>query len=80
MVKVMGSEMAWSVLDRVLQILGGIGYTAEYPIERMLRITRLFRIAEGANDVHRAFIARELFNGNLPRVPAAYVSGSGEPR
>jgi len=80
MVKVMGSEMAWSVLDRVLQILGGIGYTAEYPIERMLRITRLFRIAEGANDVHRAFIARELFNGNLPRVPAAYVSDSGEPR
>ena len=69
MVKVTGSEMTWAILDRVLQILGGIGYTAEYPIERMLRITRLFRIAEGANDVHRAFIARELFKGNLPRVP-----------
>lgn len=60
MVKVLGSEMAWDVLDRSLQILGGIGYTNEYPVERLMRTVRLFRITEGANEVHRAFIAREL--------------------
>lgn len=60
MVKIVGSEMVWQVLDRALQILGGIGYTNEYPIERMMRTVRLFRISEGANEVHRAFIAREL--------------------
>lgn len=60
MVKVLGSEMAWEVLDRSLQVLGGIGYTNEYPVERMMRTVRLFRITEGANEVHRAFIAREL--------------------
>ena len=70
MVKVMGSEMVWDVLDRCLQILGGIGYTCDYPIERMMRTVRLFRITEGANEVHRDFIARELLKyqaSNLPR-------------
>lgn len=68
-VKVMGSETAWDVLDRSLQILGGIGYTNQYPIERMMRTVRLFRITEGASEVHRAFIARELLKYNGTNVP-----------
>lgn len=69
MVKTIGSEMVWDVLDRALQILGGIGYTSEYPIERMMRTVRLFRITEGANEVHRAFIARELLTKDAQSLP-----------
>ena len=76
MVKVMGSEMAWEVLDRSLQILGGIGYTNEYPIERMLRTVRLFRITEGASEVHRAFIARELLKQNALNVPRPFIGST----
>jgi acyl-CoA dehydrogenase len=74
MVKVMGSEMAWDVLDRCLQILGGIGYTNAYPIERMLRTVRLFRITEGASEVHRAFIARELLKHDASNLPHPFDS------
>jgi alkylation response protein AidB-like acyl-CoA dehydrogenase len=64
--------MVWDVLDRALQILGGIGYTTDYPIERMMRIVRLFRLTEGANEVHRAFIARELLKHNASNVPRPF--------
>lgn len=74
MVKIMGTEMAWDVLDRALQILGGIGYTNRYPIERMMRTVRLFRITEGANEVHRAFLARELLKENAVNVPRPFVA------
>ena len=72
MVKVLGSEMVWDVLDRALQILGGIGYTNRYPIERMMRTVRLFRITEGASEVHRAFIARELLQYDAENVPRPF--------
>ncbi|WP_236794426.1 acyl-CoA dehydrogenase family protein [Amycolatopsis sp. GM8] len=74
MVKIMGTEMAWTVLDRALQILGGIGYTDRYPIERMMRTIRLFRITEGANEVHRAFLARELLKEDAVNVPRPFVA------
>ncbi|EME22653.1 acyl-CoA dehydrogenase [Rhodococcus triatomae BKS 15-14] len=74
MVKIMGTETAWDVLDRALQILGGIGYTNKYPIERMMRTVRLFRITEGANEVHRAFLARELLKEDAVNIPRPFVA------
>ncbi|MCE0765983.1 acyl-CoA/acyl-ACP dehydrogenase [Pseudonocardia kujensis] len=74
MVKIMGTEMAWDILDRALQILGGIGYTNRYPIERMMRTVRLFRITEGANEVHRAFVARELLKDDAATLPRPFVA------
>lgn len=59
-VKVYASEMVWNVADRILQIHGGWGYSRELPIERFLRIARLWRIAEGPNEVHRWVIGRAL--------------------
>jgi acyl-CoA dehydrogenase len=78
MVKVMGAEMVWDVLDRCLQILGGVGYTNEYPIERMMRTVRLFRLTEGASEVHRAFIARELLKHNAANVPRPFVASTAD--
>lgn len=60
MTKVVGTETGARIIDRCLQIHGGLGLTSAYPFEQFLRTTRVWRITEGANEVHRWFIAREL--------------------
>jgi acyl-CoA dehydrogenase len=61
MVKLFASEMAGRVMDRVLQIHGGLGYMKESPIERMYRDVRILRIYEGTNEVQHMVIGSELF-------------------
>jgi acyl-CoA dehydrogenase len=58
--KLYGSEMVGRVADRVLQIFGGAGYVCDFPIERMYRDARAFRIGEGTSEMHRIQIARNL--------------------
>ena len=55
--------MANNVVDRVLQIHGGMGYTKELPIERWYRELRLLRIFEGTDEIQRRTIARNLIKG-----------------
>jgi acyl-CoA dehydrogenase len=52
--------MQWQVIDRCLQLFGGYGYMAEYPIGRMLLDARAQRIYGGANEVMKDLIARSL--------------------
>ena len=54
------SEMVGRVADRAVQIFGGAGYIAEYPIERFYRGVRLFRIYEGTTQIQQVIIAREM--------------------
>jgi alkylation response protein AidB-like acyl-CoA dehydrogenase len=60
MVKVFASEMAGRVVDRVLQIHGGIGYMKDSPVERAYRDTRILRVYEGTSEVQRMIVAEEL--------------------
>jgi acyl-CoA dehydrogenase len=60
MVKVFASETAGRVVDRVLQIHGGMGYMKESPVERAYRDARILRIYEGTSEVQRMIIAEEL--------------------
>ena len=60
MVKVYASEMAGRVVDRVLQIHGGMAYMKGSPVERAYRDTRILRIYEGTSEVQRMIIAEEL--------------------
>ncbi|HEX6061669.1 MAG TPA: acyl-CoA dehydrogenase family protein [Candidatus Limnocylindria bacterium] len=60
MVKVFASEMAGRVVDRVLQIHGGMGYMKDSPVERAYRDARILRIYEGTSEVQRMIIAEEL--------------------
>ncbi|SDK91815.1 acyl-CoA dehydrogenase family protein [Nonomuraea jiangxiensis] len=62
--KLNGAEMANRVVDRVLQIHGGMGYTKELPIERWYRELRLLRIFEGTDEIQRRTIARNLIKGH----------------
>jgi alkylation response protein AidB-like acyl-CoA dehydrogenase len=58
--KVSGANMVWRVADRVLQIHGGMGYTRELPVERILREVRVYRIFEGTDEIQKRTIARNL--------------------
>lgn len=58
--KLFASEMVCRVADRILQIHGGAGYMAAFDVERFYRDVRLFRIFEGASEVHKMIISREM--------------------
>lgn len=60
MVKLFCTENATWIIDKALQIHGGMGYSAEYPIERMFRDARISEIFEGTNEIQKLVIAREL--------------------
>jgi acyl-CoA dehydrogenase len=63
MAKLYGAGMVNRVVDRVMQIHGGMGYTRELPIERWYRQVRLFRIFEGTDEMQRLIISRDLLRG-----------------
>jgi acyl-CoA dehydrogenase len=70
MAKLYGGVKANEIVDRVMQIHGGMGYTRELPIERWYRELRLLRIYEGTDEIQRRTIARNLIKGH------ASVSGT----
>jgi alkylation response protein AidB-like acyl-CoA dehydrogenase len=51
------------VADEAIQTFGGYGYMREYPVEKLLRDAKLTQIYEGANEIQRIVIARELLRG-----------------
>ncbi|MGH2507771.1 MAG: acyl-CoA dehydrogenase family protein [Ktedonobacteraceae bacterium] len=63
--KLHGANMANHVIDRVMQIHGGMGYTRELPIERWYRLVRLYRIFEGTDEIQRYIISRNLLKGHV---------------
>ncbi len=60
MAKCFASDTAFAVADQAIQIFGGYGYMREYPVEKLLRDAKLTQIYEGANEIQRTVIAREL--------------------
>ncbi len=59
--KKFATEMAWHVVNHAMQVMGGIGYTNVFPIERMLRDTRLIMIWTGTNEIMNLIIQHELY-------------------
>lgn len=57
MVKVFSSEGGWICCSEALQILGGLGYTKNYPFERFVRDCRILPIFEGTNEILRMYVA-----------------------
>ena len=58
MVKVQAAETLGRVVDRAVQIFGGMGFCKELPIERYYRDARIYRIFDGTSEIHRSVIAK----------------------
>ncbi len=59
--KKVGTEAAWKVINNAMQIMGGIGYTGVYPVERFLRDCRLAMIWTGTNEIMNLLIQHEYY-------------------
>ena len=60
MAKLFASEMAERVCSDAIQIHGGYGYLADFPVERIARDVRVCQIYEGTSDIQRLVISRSL--------------------
>ncbi|WP_267956059.1 acyl-CoA dehydrogenase family protein, partial [Streptomyces sp. MBT33] len=58
--KCFASDVAMEVTTDAVQLLGGYGYTRDYPVERMMRDAKITQIYEGTNQVQRIVMARNL--------------------
>ncbi len=64
-IKVFSSEMINAVADETLQLFGGAGYIADYPIERIARDARINRIFEGTNEINRLLVPGTLLKRTM---------------
>jgi alkylation response protein AidB-like acyl-CoA dehydrogenase len=60
MAKAFASDVAMEVTTNAVQLLGGNGYTSDFPVERMMRDAKITQIYEGTNQIQRVVIARNL--------------------
>jgi alkylation response protein AidB-like acyl-CoA dehydrogenase len=72
MAKLFASDTAMQVTTDAVQVLGGIGYTRDLPVERMMRDAKITQIYEGTNQIQRIVVARALLDG--------VVGSGGRPR
>jgi acyl-CoA dehydrogenase len=63
MAKCFASDAAMEVASNAVQILGGVGYMKDYPVEKLMRDAKILQIYEGTNQIQRMVIARQLAKG-----------------
>ncbi|MGO0575110.1 acyl-CoA dehydrogenase family protein [Ornithinimicrobium panacihumi] len=61
--KCFASDVAMEVTTDAVQLLGGYGYTKDFPVERMMRDAKITQIYEGTNQIQRVVMARQLLKG-----------------
>ncbi len=64
MAKLAATDMCMKVTTDAVQILGGSGYTKEFPVERFMREAKVLQIVEGTNQIQRHIIGRSMLEGN----------------
>ena len=60
MIKYYGAQVLYNVIDRAIQVHGGLGYSTDMPLEHMYRAARAARIYDGPDEVHRVTVARQV--------------------
>jgi acyl-CoA dehydrogenase len=65
-IKWWGAQVLYNVIDRAIQVCGALGYSTDLPLERMYRTARNFRLSDGADEVHKSFIARKVLKDYTP--------------
>jgi alkylation response protein AidB-like acyl-CoA dehydrogenase len=63
MAKRFATDVGFNVCNDALQLHGGYGYLSEFPLERLVRDTRVHQILEGTNEIMRVIVARKLLEG-----------------
>jgi len=58
--KLFVADAVWRIVDHAMQVLGGIGYTTDFPIQAIFRNARLLRIGAGSDEIMKFLIAREV--------------------
>ncbi|XAH21087.1 acyl-CoA dehydrogenase family protein [Xylophilus sp. GW821-FHT01B05] len=66
MAKRFATDAGFAVCNEALQIHGGYGYIREYPLERLVRDTRVHQILEGTNEIMRVIVARRMLEEGAP--------------
>ncbi len=66
MSKLFAGETAVEVTEKAIQILGGNGYTREYPVERWHRDAKIYTIFEGTSEIQRLIISRAISGHQIP--------------
>ncbi|MDD0815159.1 acyl-CoA dehydrogenase family protein [Curvibacter sp. HBC28] len=66
MAKRFATDVGFNVCNEALQLHGGYGYIREYPLERLLRDSRVHQILEGTNEIMRVIISRRMLDGDAP--------------
>jgi len=69
LIKFWGARMLHNVIDRAIQVHGGLGVTADSPLDRMYREARYARIYDGPDEVHRMVVARRLLRDPFGGAP-----------
>jgi acyl-CoA dehydrogenase len=64
MAKAFAADSCHRIASDAVQIFGGYGYNTEYPVEKLLRDSKIFQIYEGTSQIQRMIIAKELFERN----------------
>ena len=65
MAKAMASDVAMEVATDAVQVMGGYGYTREYPVEKCMRDAKIMQIYEGTNQIQRLVIADGIIRGDI---------------
>ncbi len=59
--KAFAADVVMKATTDAVQVFGGYGYSAEYPVEKLMRDAKIYQIYEGTSQIQRVIIARELF-------------------
>ena len=65
-IKFYGASVLYNVIDRAIQVHGALGFSTDMPLERMYRAARSARLVDGADEVHKATLARNILKGYAP--------------
>ena len=79
MIKVVAANVVMDVLDRAIQVHGALGMSDDTPLAGMWRFSRMLRVADGPDEVHKMVIARRELNRAAKRAEAGSEPARGEP-
>jgi acyl-CoA dehydrogenase len=81
LIKFFGAQVLHDVVDRALQAHGGLGYSTDMPLEQLYRYARHARFVDGADEVHRESVARQIlkaYEAPEDEIPTEYVPARRE--